>query len=68
MEIVRGICSDCQTIWGLVNLNTPIVPILMPGALDGFDEAPIYLLEQHRIPGAPRFCDGSGQQPETLSV
>ena len=69
MEKVRGVCSDCQTIWGLVNPNTPLVAsVLGPGYLDGFDEMPIVLLEQHRIPGSPRFCDGSGRGPETLTV
>lgn len=68
MEKIRGVCSYCQTVWGAINPNTPLVPVLRFDDLDGFNETPIFLLEQHRIPGAPRFCDGSGQEPETLTT
>jgi len=68
MEKFRGVCSCCQTVWGVVNPNTPVIPVLSPGSLERFDEMPVFLLEQHRIPGSPRFCDGSGRGPETLTV
>ena len=65
MQSYRGVCSFCQSVQNVIDVSAGAVVAARP--MSDFETyQPVFLLIQHTIPGAPRFCDGTGQEPETF--